>query len=93
MFKDRTEEATSVLRALRPNETPATIAQEVADIKQAILLEEHAQKGWGELLKKDRVRSRYRVALACAVNFMQDFSGSSPVRDNLSGFCCIVMIH
>ncbi|KAL1893133.1 hypothetical protein Sste5346_006565 [Sporothrix stenoceras] len=80
VMKGRVEEATQVFQALRPNEPAEEIAQEVADINQAILLEQHAQKGLRQLFfEKDQIRSRYRLALACGLNFMQDFSGSTPI--------------
>ncbi|KAH8664735.1 general substrate transporter [Xylariales sp. PMI_506] len=79
LIKDRVEEATEIFRCLNPKEDATVLAREVADIKQAILLETHSQKNWKDLLEKDDVNSRYRVILACLINFMQDFSGSTPI--------------
>ena len=78
-MKGRIEEAADILQRFEPHKDAAQISAEVAEIQQAIELEVEAQKGWADLLKRDRVNSRRRVATACLVNLMQDFSGSTPI--------------
>ena len=78
-MQGRGDEATDILQRLEPQAEPTAIASEVAEIQQALELESEAQKGWLDLLKKDRVNSRRRVATACLVNLMQDLSGSTPI--------------
>lgn len=79
MMKDRAEETAGVIGALRDTTDSAIISAEMGEIKEALLLELNSQKGWMDLIKGDRVKSRRRVAIACAVNLMQDLSGSTPI--------------
>lgn len=51
---------------------------EIAEINDALSLESE-QKGWLDLLKKDNIGSRRRVALACLLNACQAWSGSTPI--------------
>jgi hypothetical protein len=78
MMKDRVEETAGVIGALRNTTDSTVINAEVGEIRQA-LLQMTSKKGWMDLLKGDRVKSRRRVAIACAVNLMQDLSGSTPI--------------
>lgn len=80
MKHDRIGEATEVVRNLQlGNVDESVIAAEIANIKEAIMLEQHSSKGWLDLLKSDKVGSRRRVGLAVLINAMQPFSGSTPI--------------
>ena len=77
---EREAEAATILRLLRKKGTEQwVVASDVAEIKEAIALELHT-KGWRDLLKDDHVRSRRRVGLACLIQSMQAFSGSTPIN-------------
>lgn len=56
----------------------AALATTIAEIQDALALE-NEQKGWMDLVKDDRVRSRRRVFLACLLNACQAWSGSTPI--------------
>ncbi|EHK20767.1 uncharacterized protein TRIVIDRAFT_49958 [Trichoderma virens Gv29-8] len=79
IMKDRIEETVTVLQALKDTNDRDTVAAEIAEIKEALLLELNAQKSWTDLFKSDKVKSRRRVIIACIVNLMQDLSGSTPI--------------
>ncbi|KAK6364401.1 uncharacterized protein PV06_08005 [Exophiala oligosperma] len=83
IMNERYDEAKEVLRALRSAnpEVESVVASEMAEIREAVAVE-HSQRrrGWMALLRhEDLVGSRRRVILACLVNFMQPWSGSTPV--------------
>lgn len=78
-MQNRGGEAADILGLLEPHLDPVVLDERVVEIRQALELEREAQKGWLNLLKRDRVNSRRRVATACLVNMMQDFSGSTPI--------------
>ncbi|OPB45617.1 hypothetical protein A0O28_0078270 [Trichoderma guizhouense] len=78
-MKDRIEETVEVLQALKDTNDRETVAAEIAEIKEALLLELNSQKSWTDLFKSDKVKSRRRVIIACIVNLMQDLSGSTPI--------------
>lgn len=79
IMKDRIEETVEVLQALKDTNDRETVAAEIAEIKEALLLELNSQKSWTDLFKSDKVKSRRRVIIACIVNLMQDLSGSTPI--------------
>ncbi|KAL6812861.1 general substrate transporter [Trichoderma sp. SZMC 28013] len=79
IMKDRIEETVTVLQALKDTNDRETVAAEIAEIKEALLLELNSQKSWTDLFKSDKVKSRRRVIIACIVNLMQDLSGSTPI--------------
>jgi hypothetical protein len=79
MMKDRIEETASVLQALKDTTDGEAVAAEIAEIKEALMLELNSQKSWSHLFRSDRVKSRRRVIIACLVNLMQDLSGSTPI--------------
>lgn len=78
-MKDRIEETVTVLQALKDTADRESVAAEIAEIKEALLLELNSQKSWADLFKADKVKSRRRVIIACVVNLMQDLSGSTPI--------------
>ncbi|KAJ5630906.1 uncharacterized protein N7484_011006 [Penicillium longicatenatum] len=78
---DRYQEGTEVLRRLRLSNgqvDEVALATTVAEIQDALALESE-QKGWMDLIRDDRIRSRRRVALACLLNACQAWSGSTPI--------------
>ncbi|KKP04641.1 hypothetical protein THAR02_03254 [Trichoderma harzianum] len=79
IMKDRIEETVEVLQALKDTNDRETVAAEIAEIKEALLLELNSRKSWTDLFKSDKVKSRRRVIIACIVNLMQDLSGSTPI--------------
>ena len=80
LINEREAEAATILRLLRKKGTEQwVVANDVAEIKEAIALELHT-KGWRDLLKDDNVKSRRRVGLACLIQSMQAFSGSTPIN-------------
>ncbi|KAM0263171.1 hypothetical protein ACHAQJ_001326 [Trichoderma viride] len=79
IMKDRIEETVTVLQALKDTTDRQSVAAEIAEIKEALLLELNSQKSWTDLFKADKVKSRRRVIIACVVNLMQDLSGSTPI--------------
>ncbi|KAL7918061.1 general substrate transporter [Trichoderma austrokoningii] len=79
IMKDRIEETVTVLQALKDTEDRESVAAEIAEIKEALLLELNSQKSWTDLFRADKVKSRRRVIIACVVNLMQDLSGSTPI--------------
>ncbi|KAL7952494.1 general substrate transporter [Trichoderma compactum] len=79
IMKDRIEETVAVLQALKDTNHRETVAAEIEEIKEALLLELNSQKSWTDLFKSDKVKSRRRVIIACIVNPMQDLSGSTPI--------------
>ncbi|KAL7929325.1 general substrate transporter [Trichoderma chlorosporum] len=79
IMKDRIEETVTVLQVLKNTNERETVATEIAEIKEALLLELNSQKGWTDLFRSDKVKSRRRVVIACLVNLMQDLSGSTPI--------------
>jgi len=76
--KDRLEEAGDILRRLNIQQNDHQVDRDIAEIKQALVLEAH---GWFDLFKIDAIKSRRRV-LAVSVNIMQNFSGSRPISYN-----------
>lgn len=77
--RGREAEALKVIMRLRnkDRDDPAVIL-EVAEIQAAIELDRH-QSGWRDLVRKDAVQTRTRVALACMVMSMNPFSGSTAI--------------
>lgn len=83
IMNERYDEAKQALRALLSAgpQVESMVAAEMAEIREAVAVE-HSQRrrGWLSLLRhEDQVGSRRRVMLACLVNFMQPWSGSTPV--------------
>lgn len=79
MQHDRDDEAALILGKLNIHSDAAEVATDIAEIKEAIALEEHAQKSWFDLFRGDKIKSRRRVLLAVGINIMQNFSGSTPI--------------
>ncbi len=82
IVNERYDEAKNVLRALRSADAAdeSAVAAEMAEIREAVAVEHGQTRGWMDILRhEDQVGSRRRLILACVVNFMQPWSGSTPV--------------
>ena len=74
MRHDRIEEATVIIRNLQlDGSDDGAVSAEIANVKEAIMLEQHNSKGWLGFFKSDKVGSRRRVGLAVLINATQPF--------------------
>ena len=81
IYHGRTEDATRIISRLKNKEVDhAEVRQQVAEIEDAVQLEQFSKVGsWKDLFKRDAIRSRRRLAIACAIQAFQQLNGINAV--------------